>query len=455
MNRLIYIAAFLLPLDNFPFMFGGGYKPVSLIFIALYLMMNLFSVFKAKYKTSEIYVLLVMITFVLVTFFQNRYYQYENTGLIDACLTIASGTVIYLSFKIFVARHEDPGAYIKLFKCMVYGYGIAVGIGLLQLIYIYVLHIGIIAKFVGLFVSRTGFISTARVHFTFSEPSYIALHTNLLLIPAFIALKRANQLNWIINSIVIGLFIVSLFSFSLRYYMDSIILLLVFLFLYTKRIVKLSVITTFSLASLYCVLYLVFVINVFSINADHFGRIGSFLKNPAAINQDESFSIRSTFSKVAMDSFKEKPILGYGLGNFYYGYKENYSEIVDLSSIKQKELRDADKDKTLHQYNMYTRVLSEMGLMGILLVVPLLYFVFHQPKRSYLKMVLILLAWSQLQFDSFALIQIYFWLALMQHPFIASLELREAVQSQTSPVQTQVQRPLKSPVIAETTLHYR
>lgn len=62
MNAFIYLAFALLPLDNFPYMFGGAYKPVSLIFIVLYCVLKIPVLIRMKFQRKEIWIFIVLVS---------------------------------------------------------------------------------------------------------------------------------------------------------------------------------------------------------------------------------------------------------------------------------------------------------------------------------------------------------------------------------------------------------
>ncbi|GGD76227.1 O-antigen ligase family protein [Paenibacillus nasutitermitis] len=425
MNFLIYIAAFLFPLDNFPIMFGAAYKPISLVFIALFFAFNFPHILKLSYKKTELCVLIIVICSIVVTCFRNIEFHYSFVGMNDALSSLLAGLVIYLSFKVYVQRNSEDGAYIKLFKWIIRGYGLALVIGVLQLLFIYVLPSGALRGLIGLFVERTAYIQAHRLHFSFSEPSYIGLHTNLLLIPAYLILRHTNNLSRYDKWIVFLFIPISIFSLSIRYFVDLTILYLVYVFATSKSKDFMKVILKFAVSAgvLFLLLQTVLVQNVFNLESSHYYRILHLYEDPSKISKDDSFSIRITYSKLGIYSFGDKPWLGYGLGNYYYGYMNHLDKIPARDFKKDGELYNATNHLSLPQYNMYTRLLSEFGVMGIALFLFTAAFILSFKGRNFSKMILILLLVALLQFDSLAFIQLFFWLALLQSPFISKLQI--------------------------------
>lgn len=424
MNALMYLAFALLPLDNFPFMFGGAYKPVSLILIVLYFALHLPALLRLRFQRKEVWAFVILVSAALISALLGKEHGYASAGLSDAVFSLAAGIVIYLSFKIFMdMNQEKPDAVLVLFRWMLRGYWLAVGIGLLQLVYIYAVPSAALQSFIGFFVHRDAYVTTGRLHFTFSEPSYIGLHTNLLLFPAYLVLSKYGRLAKADKILVVLFVLLSLLSLSIRYYIDLLFFLLAYLVVtstaktFPLLMLKLVLIGAVFLA----LLNTIFVRNVFHLNSDHYYRILHIYEDPASLANDNSFSIRSTYSQLGLASFLDRPLLGYGLGNFHYGYLDNQDLIPAQTLEENEELRQAKTTLVLPQYNMYTRFLSEFGLPGILLFLTLLSLIVQGHRGNFPRLIIILLLYALLQFDSFAFIQVLFWVAFLQHPFVSRL----------------------------------
>lgn len=426
MNALIYIAAALLPLDNFPFMFGGAYKPVSLIFIGIYALLKIPALIRMKFQRKEVWIFIVLLSAVLISALLGLQNHYSFAGLQDASVSLAAGILIYLSFRIFVdSNTRGMATFLTLFRWMFRGYWLAIVIGLIQLVYMYVVPGSALSSVIGFFVQRDSYITAGRLHFTFSEPSYIGLHTNLLLFPAYLILKKHNCLTKS-DKVLLWVFIpLSLLSLSIRYYLDLLFFVVLYVIITSRpeKFMMLLMKFVFSIAAAAILLNIVFVNNVFQLKSDHYYRILHIFEDPYSITEDNSFSIRSTYSSLGFQSFLDKPWFGYGMGNYYYGFMHNVDRIPADTLEENEELRDAKTNLTLPQYNMYTRLLSEFGLLGIMLMILLLSLVRPSHKGNLPKLMVILLLYSLLQFDSFAFIQVLFWIAVLQNREMSGLRV--------------------------------
>lgn len=429
MNMLIYAAAFFFCLDDSPFMFGNGYRPISVLFILLYVLTSLPALFRLTYRRLEFFIFAFMMICLAVSFFQATMNHYRLDGLISAGQTVISGLICYLGFKIFSTRadgHRED--YTKLLVWIVRGYGIAVFVGFLQFIYIYVTPNGALASLIHLFVERTDFITNSRIHFSFSEPSFISLHANLILLPAVIILKKKGLLTRTHQLIVAAFFFLALFALSVRLYIDLIVFILVYMAFTTnsriffKRMITL-VLTALSVAAL---TYFIFIQNIFGLTSYHFYRMADLITNPSAASSDISTQIRSTYTLIGFQSFADHPLTGYGLGNYHYAYVAHFNEIDPGLVSRAQELTQSLTDYNLHTYDMFARLASEMGILGIILVALLLILVIRVRGGNFSKMMIFLLVYSQLQFDSLSLIPLYFWLAMLQSDYFTGITLAPA-----------------------------
>ncbi|WP_100486945.1 O-antigen ligase family protein [Sporolactobacillus pectinivorans] len=426
MKIFIYAAAFFFCLDDSPFMFGTGYKPISVIFILLYVLSNLPGLFRLRYKRLEFYIFVFMLICLCVSLFQVIMNHYRFDGLLNATETVFAGIICYLGFKLFVEKTKNnPSEYTKLFLWIVRGYGVAVFVGFLQFVYIYITANGAIASLIHLFVERTDFITNSRIHFSFSEPSFISLHTNLLLLPAVIILKKKGMLTRTHKFIVGAFFFLSLFALSIRLYIDIIVFMAAYLFFTTnsKTFVKRSLTVLLAGLSIVTLSYLIFVQNIFGLHSYHYYRMADLITHPSAASSDISTQIRSTYTMIGFQSFADHPLIGYGLGNYHYAYVAHFHEISPDLVNQAQELLGALTDYNLHTYDMFARLASEMGILGIVLIILLLYLVMNVRGRNFSKMMIFLLLYSQLQFDSLSLIPLYFWIAMLQSGFIANLDI--------------------------------
>ncbi|MDN3954781.1 O-antigen ligase family protein [Sporolactobacillus laevolacticus] len=423
---LMYLAAFLFPLDNFPWMVGGAYRPVSVLFILVYILVHLPEVFRLKYRRVEMYIFVILMSSILISAVQCSIHHYYFSGLIDASQSILSGLVCYLGFKLFTQQNsENDKAFTKLFVWIIRGYALAVFVGLLQFMYIYLGHSGTIAQLIHLFVARDEFAMTSRVHFSFSEPSYISLHTNLFLLPAVIILKNRGLLTNGHKLIVFTFFLLSLFSLSVRYYIDIIVFIISYLLLTTSRRIFLKRLLTFCavFVAVAVLTNAIFVQNIFRLHSDHYYRMANMVKNPSEAGSDLSSQIRQTYSKIGFESFNDQPLLGYGLGNFHYAYIKHYSDINPSLLAKAQELQEAQNNYSLVTYNMYARLSAEMGLTGFLLLGLIIYLFVSTKMHKFSILMIFLTLYSLLQFDSFALVQVFFWIAFVQSKYISELRL--------------------------------
>lgn len=440
MEFFMYAAAFLFCIDDSPFMFGSGYKPISVLLIIVYLLFQLPKLFRLRYRRIEFFIFAFLVVCLLISFVQVTMNHYQFVGLINASETLGSGFACYLAFKLFVNECDgDDTKFTKLFLWMIRGYSIAVAVGFLEFLYVYGAPSGFLSSIIHFFVERAGYISDGRIHFSFSEPSFISLHTNLLLLPAVVILKNKGLLTRYHKMIVVLFFILSLFSLSIRFYLDILVFIVAYLFLTSNSRIffKRMFVLLLSCAAVIVLTNMIFVQNIFGLNSYHFYRMANMIENPGSAGNDTSTMIRATYTRIGFESFMDHPLIGYGLGNYHYAYVAHFNSINPADLQKAQELSNAVDDYNLHTYDMFARLASEMGLLGIAAFLLTLYFALSLRGGNFSKLMIFLVVYSQLQFDSLSLIQLYLWIALLQSKYIADLKIGYSLDNRLSETATQ------------------
>lgn len=98
--------------------------------------------------------------------------------------------------------------------------------------------------------------------------------------------------------------------------------------------------------------------------------------NPFQLNsqqlQDESFRGRASENLAAWRMFLDHPVFGVGLNNYSY-YYQSYSREIGLDN--RREARDPA--------SLYLQLMADQGLVGIVVFISLLFFVFANLRRAY------------------------------------------------------------------------
>jgi len=89
-------------------------------------------------------------------------------------------------------------------------------------------------------------------------------------------------------------------------------------------------------------------------------------------NYNTSFGIRAVYWMISFDSFKEKPLLGSGLGDYHIVAKEMIAE------HKYKGINEQTKAfiEDSHFHNQYLMILVQGGLLGLIFMIVLFYKLF-------------------------------------------------------------------------------
>ncbi|MEG6532043.1 hypothetical protein V6C20_00390, partial [Caldibacillus thermoamylovorans] len=179
------MAAFSLPFDSFPFNnYGlGSNKPLSLLFIGIFLIFNFtklrkISLFKSDYIFMLFSILILALSLIKVSFY------YENIeGFLVFINSFFGFIIITLSIIVYL-NNMDSVSNLKILKSIMFGYLVSLFFGIMELVY-FIFKIEGIGFILSFFLRDGNYLSNQRVQFAFGEPSYIGFHMYLVLIPAY------------------------------------------------------------------------------------------------------------------------------------------------------------------------------------------------------------------------------------------------------------------------------
>ena len=146
-------------------------------------------------------------------------------------------------------------------------------------------------------------------------------------------------------------------------------------------------------------------------------------------NIEKSISNRSRFGiqYTSLLIFKENPILGVGFGQQGYHAKDKYPKWVTKKNYEFDLYYLNNKEKSFPPgFNLYTRLLAETGIIGLLIFIFFIFLIFHQSKKliknkkkldKVFPIVLLIsfvgFSINWLQFDSFRVFGFWICLALL------------------------------------------
>lgn len=369
---LIYLACLTLPFDAFPFKYYnlGSSKPLSLIFIYLFFLVNIFKITKFKFSDDDWKSFFFLFFSFIITLIKVVLYYKDYSPLITFINLFLSFFITYQS-TIFIINMGDKKTFEIIKKSIVIGYSISLLIGLLQFITIYG-GINIFNNLYPYILRDTEYISQGRIHFAFGEPSYIGIHLFLILLPLYGFIDIKNKRKY--RLFLIMYYILSIFSFSMQFILDTIIFI-VFYFLINKKIKaskKIGVITISIIVAI--IIYNLFIANnYFNIENPFYHRIVRNINrqenifDPNVYIQDQSVAVRTSLAKVGLVGIQDHPIVGYGLGYFGESYRENISKVNYFWTLNSELVKKYQDPQPC--YVFYLNMLTEAGVLGLLFLI--------------------------------------------------------------------------------------
>lgn len=212
---------------------------------------------------------------------------------------------------------------------------------------------------------------SSRIWSTFPEPSVFSNFLTFA-IPFFIGLKFSSLSNALPKPLVFCAIIFGLLNFSMSRSSGTIIAIVIGTLIYAGIVFKphevlLNLIKKPQMI-IVGILILAIVGGLIALSAE---RAVSSLKvmQGGDIKQEKSYATRFIGQKIAIDIFKEYPILGIGYGN----YSNQYVSFIKNQNFLTKEIKDMiKKGQRLNPYGNFTRALSETGIIGFISFIALI-----------------------------------------------------------------------------------
>ncbi|CAN7689870.1 O-antigen ligase family protein [Paenibacillus sp. LjRoot153] len=408
---IFYLALICLPFDEFPFgVYGFGVnKPLSLYIFLLFLILNIPVLLRLRYKNTEL-IIFSCILFLIICSFYISYLRYNSIDNQYKVLNeFLGGVITYLSFKAY-ADIKDEKALLKMFKIILGSYILASIFGIIEFVYIYIAKSDVIISFLQLFLSPRfyGYLySGHRIQFSFGEPSFIGFHLFLVVFPIILLLNfKGYKIGKLLKFNTCIFLLLSFISLSGKFILDFLVFILAYIFLYKERLTT----TKFKLLGLLSIVTLIggfYLLNY----TDLFSRFQN------GLYEDSSGRVRSDLSIISLIAIKDHQLMGYGLGNFLDAFKNNISYVDESFGDNYELVTDYYlQNFYLHCYNMYGRILTETGIVGVFIFILIFFKLAKYSKHNFNKFVSVLLLYNLLQVDTFSFFQLSFWIALFLSP---------------------------------------
>lgn len=366
---IMYIAMFFLAYDalNLPMIPLLDRKPISLFLSILFIVVNIDNLLKLKLKRSEgIFSLLIVISLILGLFKGIYLYDGDLIGWKTFLNSMIGFASIYLAFKLYFTSLKYC-EFNKSLKYIFYGYTIITILsGVLQLIYVYVDKYVVLKNIFNILLfNNTNYLEYGRIHFLLGEPSFAGGFLYLIYVPIAMYLYKEREISKIRLSVLSSIIILlNILTFSNRFYIDTLVYLIIWaLILFFNNSMKVKVFLIGILVSILIIFNLVFVKNIFQLENNNISRI-QVLLSEGGLEKDQSFTVRKTLIQSAIKGFIEKPLIGWGSGNYKHVLLKNYQPTSNEAA--NYELVDYMKSgNAVVSYSFYGTILSENGIIGI------------------------------------------------------------------------------------------
>lgn len=396
MNIIFIIGLFLMPFENLIIAPSSGWATLTPIIFFLYVVVNLKEAFKSIYKFKIIFIFIIGA--ILISLINYIFVGIEFINFINALISLVLGVTNLLSFDIFFRKNNYK--INKYIKFLLIAYSISLIVGWIQFCAIK-FDINFIKEFF-MAIEKRSYITNNRVQFTFTEPSFIGMHLFGVLLLMYIYTKDKRI------PILILLFAISsiIFSCGIRILLDIMICSILFLILNSSgktRIISLSciiLVASIGLPILYNNNYRVKIIIDKGVYAD-----GSFASRYFRINSSVKGYIKDN-----------RLLIGYGLGNSLIpirnGYQEAMEEYKSTYLKEMNELADENYTNDSVSYCLYTRIISEFGLVYLIAFIGYLYHISRKVQNKFLRNYIFILLYLYVQFESYAFYTIWLYIVM-------------------------------------------
>lgn len=412
MDFIFKIGIILLPFDNLFFAPSNGWATITPIVLFVYVLFNIKYVFEIikKYKNLLI-IAIIMLIFSTISFFV---YGLHISATLDTIFTLFLGICSLFAFEIyFIYKKNDIKSITNL---LIKVYMISLIIGWIQFLAIK-FEITPIYKLFDIFTMRN-YMSVGRVQFSFTEPSFIGMHIFGVLLPLYFITKEKKILKLIL-CFVISNFI---FDSSVRFILDSVIVLLVLLFSYLIRHKKALILLT------------TIIVLVVTLNATY--TLNNRLKNiiDQGVYADNSLAARYFRITSSIYGYFNEPygfFFGYGMGNsilpMKIGYSQAYSIYKGSYFDEIEQIANPNNFSSNASFCLYTRIISEYGIIVFVLLAIYISISMIRSNFKYKYELLIILLYLYIQFDSYAFYTLWIFMAVLSNYKKTNINLEKGV----------------------------
>lgn len=382
-----FLAIFLLEwttLRTHLFLAINGKSPTLLIMIP-FVFFHLGIVYRklgfSKWEAIATFTLLLELVEGIVVAAVNENYE----GLIRFINGYMGVVIVYLGVKICYPFFSEKNFKTKIYKAMYNGcFWLTFFMGSLQLLYI-LTHSQFLYSIIKEMLWRVlSYLDYGKVQL-FTEPSLFGEVVYLIFVPSFAYLykNRIYKRSRLVVSFII-VFGINLMGISTRFLIDTVIYIILLCVAHIICGDKNEKIRNAAyIAVMLCMAMLVFYFDIFSLSSRNHAieRIHSILTTGTGLKNDGSGWLRMEYIRCAWKGFLQKPIWGWGAGNYSSALKLNYHSIAP-NAIASKELAQAIQSNNMVSYSFIFTQLCESGLIGLINVFNVCFILIKMIRKS-------------------------------------------------------------------------
>ena len=417
-----YIGLALLPFENFYFAPSAGWGTISPLFFLVYILSNYKILLNHIIKYWKIFAFFfVAVILGSITAF---FYKTPVKSYIDSFVPLVLGATTLLTISIYRAKEKSLR---KVVNILVISYSICIVIGLFEFFAVKLDNYPVVNFIKD--ISKRNYIGLGRVQFFFTEPSFVSMHLFGVLLPLYWITRRKDLL------FVLLLFITAAIGLQtgVRVIVDIFVVAILYFIFVILRHNKAK--------------FIPFILLILSLGSVFAYTSNDRVKQIAndGVYADGSLAtrfFRMQSSVIGYQNTFPAPIIGYGLGNSMYPIRSGYDEALeqyDNDYVKEvNELGGINESDDAASYSLYTRFISEFGL--ILTIIAILY-LFNITDRStfphkwlYLSIILYL----YVQFESLGFYAIWLFVVVMHETkgdltFIERMKIKHLKKAKEDP----------------------
>lgn len=370
-----YLALLSITFDGFPYYkFGlGSTKALAIVPLIIFLFFNIHKIVRRKYKVKEIIEILMIAALLSISYFKGKYVYNDLEEFTASINMFAIYLITIFAFKIFFDSANKRNILI-LFKCIYRSFDISLVYGILELIYFYKLEKSdILYEILNFFLRDNIYLLGKRMQFNFSEPGSVGIMIVCIYIPTLYILKKLGYKFSKFEKVKIALlFVLTIFTKSVTYYLMILVLLILLFFYKSKSISKKVVISVLGI-SLLSAGYTIINSDAFiSYSSRTSSRFIKILSDPSYLNEDNSSQVRIGLWKLSIYGAKDEPVIGYGWGYFKYALRNNYDKL-DSKIANNPEMMKKLTMNNQQTYSIYSTCLVEGGIVAIVWLIIIIY----------------------------------------------------------------------------------